>query len=91
MTPTARGNAPSLAFRTRGCIPLAAGCIAKGTVPIPGARNLQQAQQNLGALTWKLDAGDVAALDAACADIKPLAKSPFPEKDIRTGLKMFDS
>jgi len=66
-------------------------CIAKGTVPIPGARNLKQLKENLSALDWKLDADDVAALDAACAGIQPLAKSPFPEKDIRTGLRMFDS
>ena len=66
-------------------------CITKGTIPIPGARNLMQAKQNFAALDWKLDASDVAALDAACAGIKPLAKSPFPEKDINTGLKMFDS
>merc|ERR1711972_498785 len=66
-------------------------CIAKGTVPIPGARNLRQAKDNLGALAWQLDASDVAALDAACAGLQPLAKSPFPEKDINTGLKMFDS
>jgi len=67
-------------------------CIAKGTTPIPGARNLKQAKDNLGALAWKLDASDVASLDAAAAGIKPLAAaSPFPPKDVFTGLKMFDS
>ena len=67
-------------------------CIAKGTTPIPGARNLKQLQENLGSLSWKLDAEDVARLDTACADIQPLVKSqPFPPKDVGTGLKMFDS
>ena len=68
-------------------------CVAKGALPIPGARNLQQAQQNLGALAWKLDAEDVAALDAASAAIRRLdgGNSPFPERDIGTGLRMFDS
>ena len=67
-------------------------CIAKGTTPIPGARNVNQAKDNLSALAWKLDASDVVALDAAAAGIKPLASSsPFPAKDIFTGLKMFDS
>ena len=40
-------------------------CICKGTIPIPGAKNLEQAQDNLGALGWYLDSGEVAALDNA--------------------------
>jgi pyridoxine 4-dehydrogenase len=40
-------------------------CIAKGTLPIPGAKSLHQAQQNLGALGWLLDSGEVEALDQA--------------------------
>lgn len=39
-------------------------CIAKGTIPIPGAKNRQQAVENAGALGWGLDAEDVTALDA---------------------------
>ncbi|WP_426570716.1 aldo/keto reductase [Aquihabitans sp. McL0605] len=39
--------------------------IAKGAVPIPGAKNRDQAQENAGALGWLMDADDVAALDAA--------------------------
>ncbi|MEY3299906.1 MAG: hypothetical protein RLZZ597_3166 [Cyanobacteriota bacterium] len=34
-------------------------CMAKGTIPIPGAKSLAQAQQNLGALGWSLGAGEV--------------------------------
>lgn len=40
-------------------------CICKGTIPIPGAKNLEQARDNLGALGWSLDSGEVAALDNA--------------------------
>eukprot|EP00879_Flechtneria_rotunda_P032354 GHRR01035546.1.p1 GENE.GHRR01035546.1~~GHRR01035546.1.p1 ORF type:complete len:247 (+),score=57.22 GHRR01035546.1:528-1268(+) len=45
-------------------------CICKGTVPIPGAKDLQQATENLGALGWRLSAGEVAELDAAAARCK---------------------
>ncbi len=44
--------------------------IAKGTVPIPGAKNAEQAGANAGALGWSLTDGDVAALDAAALDHK---------------------
>jgi aryl-alcohol dehydrogenase-like predicted oxidoreductase len=39
--------------------------IAKGAVPIPGAKNRQQAEENAGALGWRMDDAEVAALDAA--------------------------
>jgi aryl-alcohol dehydrogenase-like predicted oxidoreductase len=38
--------------------------IAKGAVPIPGAKNRQQAEENAGALGWRLSDEDVDALDA---------------------------
>ena len=38
--------------------------IAKGAVPIPGAKNREQAEQNAGALGWLMGDEDVAALDA---------------------------
>ena len=38
--------------------------IAKGAVPIPGAKNRAQAEENAGALGWDLSADEVAALDA---------------------------
>ncbi|MDX2229179.1 MAG: aldo/keto reductase [Leptolyngbyaceae cyanobacterium bins.349] len=38
-------------------------CICKGTIPIPGAKSLAQATENLGALGWRLDANEIAALD----------------------------
>ncbi|GAB4359980.1 MAG: aldo/keto reductase [Cyanophyceae cyanobacterium] len=42
-------------------------CIAKGTIPIPGAKTLAQLEDNLGALGWLLDSGEVDALDRAAA------------------------
>jgi aryl-alcohol dehydrogenase-like predicted oxidoreductase len=48
--------------------------IAKGAVPIPGAKNRAQAQENAGALGWRMDAEDVALLDqAALPGIRNLA------------------
>ena len=40
-------------------------CICKGTIPIPGAKNLRQAQENSGGLGWNLTEHDVAVLDKA--------------------------
>jgi aryl-alcohol dehydrogenase-like predicted oxidoreductase len=37
--------------------------VCKGTVPIPGAKNPSQAAQNAGAMGWRLEAGEVEALD----------------------------
>ena len=50
--------------RTPGQVALA-WCVAKGTVPIPGAKHRAQAEENAGALGWALAADEVAALDAA--------------------------
>jgi pyridoxine 4-dehydrogenase len=44
-------------------------CIAKGTIPIPGAKNVAQAEQNLGALGWQLSAAEVDALDQEAASV----------------------
>ena len=38
-------------------------CICKGTMPIPGAKNAHQAQENAGALGWKLTEEEIAKLD----------------------------
>lgn len=38
--------------------------IRKGAIPIPGAKNREQAEQNAGALGWRLSGEDVLALDA---------------------------
>jgi len=48
--------------------------IAKGAVPIPGAKNRHQAEENAGALGWHLDGDEVARLDrAALPGIRGLA------------------
>lgn len=39
--------------------------ICKGTLPIPGAKNLKQVQQNNEAIGWRLSSDEVAALDLA--------------------------
>ena len=39
--------------------------IAKGAVPIPGAKNRDQAEQNAGALGWRLTDEELDRLDAA--------------------------
>lgn len=44
--------------------------IEKGTVPIPGAKNADQAAQNAGALGWALTSEEMAALDTAALDGK---------------------
>ena len=44
--------------------------IAHGAVPIPGAKNRSQAEQNAGALGWRLTDDETAALDAAALDGK---------------------
>lgn len=66
---------------------------AKGTIPIPGARNLKQVQSNYAALDWELSKDEVKLLDQASASlsyIQPEA-SPMPKFDKDLQLKMFDS
>jgi aryl-alcohol dehydrogenase-like predicted oxidoreductase len=43
--------------------------IAKGAVPIPGARNVAQLIENIGALDWNLTQDEVAALDRASQNL----------------------
>jgi len=40
-------------------------CICKGTLPIPGAKNADQAEENAGALGWKLTEEEVEKLNEA--------------------------
>jgi aryl-alcohol dehydrogenase-like predicted oxidoreductase len=37
--------------------------VCKGAVPIPGAKNAHQAQENAAAAGWRLAAAEIAALD----------------------------
>jgi pyridoxine 4-dehydrogenase len=56
-------------------------CISKGTIPIPGAKNVKQAEQNIGAIGWQLDAGEVAELDRAAARVdKTMVQNIFQTK-----------
>jgi len=56
-------------------------CISKGTLPIPGAKNVEQAQENIGALGWQLDSGEMAELDQAAASVdKPMVQNIFQTK-----------
>jgi aryl-alcohol dehydrogenase-like predicted oxidoreductase len=43
--------------------------ICKGAVPIPGAKNAKQVQENAGALGWRLSADEIARLDEASDQI----------------------
>jgi pyridoxine 4-dehydrogenase len=68
-------------------------CRAKGTIPIPGARNLRQVQSNYAALEWELSEDEIRLLDEASANlsyIRPEA-SPMAQYDKELQLNMFDS
>ncbi len=43
--------------------------ICKGTVTIPGAKNVRQARENAGAMGWRLSESEVAELDKVSAQV----------------------
>lgn len=43
--------------------------ICKGAIPIPGAKNRKQAEENAAALNWRLSAAEVATLDQLSAQL----------------------
>ncbi len=56
-------------------------CICKGTIPIPGAKSVEQARENIGALGWQLNAGEIAELDEAAANVnKKMVQNIFQTK-----------
>ncbi|MBE9004997.1 aldo/keto reductase [Fortiea sp. LEGE XX443] len=56
-------------------------CICKGTIPIPGAKSLAQAQENIGALGWQLDSTEIAELDKAAGSTdKVMVQNIFQTK-----------
>jgi len=68
--------------------------INKGTIPIPGARTIKQAKQNLATIDWSMSAEEERLLDEASAKVTGFVtpdKNPFPRKDKDTGLTMYDS
>eukprot|EP00271_Cylindrocystis_brebissonii_P006973 TRINITY_DN1999_c0_g1_i1.p1 TRINITY_DN1999_c0_g1~~TRINITY_DN1999_c0_g1_i1.p1 ORF type:complete len:400 (-),score=60.30 TRINITY_DN1999_c0_g1_i1:510-1709(-) len=53
-------------------------CICKGTVPIPGAKDIAQAKENLGALGWRLSGAEVAELDEMASQVpRPMIQNVF--------------
>ncbi len=56
-------------------------CIAKGAIPIPGAKTIPQAQDNIAAKDWRLDAGEIEELDRAAKSVdKPMVQNIFQTK-----------
>jgi len=49
--------------------------ICKGAVPIVGVKNAHQAQENAGALGWRLTKGEIAALDEVSERVQPFLSS----------------
>lgn len=71
-----------------------AWCMAKGTIPIPGVRNVKQASDNVGALTLKLTPREVEDLDAAAARVAPVLTpdlSPMVKESVDTKRRMFEA
>jgi len=69
LTALLRGIGQSQGGKTPGQVALN-WAISKGALPIPGAKNARQAQENAGALGWRLTTDEVAALDAASDRVK---------------------
>ncbi|XP_073001153.1 pyridoxal reductase, chloroplastic [Typha latifolia] len=40
-------------------------CICKGAIPIPGVKTVEQAEENLGSLGWRLSSNEILELDSA--------------------------
>ena len=56
-------------------------CIAKGTIPIPGAKSVEQAKQNLGAIAWQLSPSEITELDQVAArSNKKMVQNVFQTK-----------
>ena len=47
----------------------------KGALPIPGAKNLQQAEENAGGAGWKLTEEEVIKLDEATDNFREYSNS----------------
>ncbi|CAN0922700.1 Pyridoxal reductase, chloroplastic [Linum grandiflorum] len=53
-------------------------CICKGTIPIPGVKSVRQAEENLGALGWKLSLDEQSQLEfAASASPRGMIQNVF--------------
>ena len=45
-------------------------CICQGTIPIPGAKNIIQARENIGALGWRLSTAEVTELETIALSLE---------------------
>ncbi len=63
-------------------------CIAKGAIPIPGAKNIEQAQQNIAAKDWLLDAGEIEELDRTAAGIDQANGAKYISNSLVENLSM---
>ncbi|KAF9602701.1 hypothetical protein IFM89_030589 [Coptis chinensis] len=43
-------------------------CMCKGTIPIPGVKTIKQAEENLGALGWRLGSNEILQLECAARE-----------------------
>ncbi|XP_078440349.1 NAD(P)-linked oxidoreductase superfamily protein [Wolffia australiana] len=43
-------------------------CICQGTIPIPGVKTIRQAEENLGALGWRLTADEILELESVAKE-----------------------
>ncbi|KAM0934414.1 putative pyridoxine 4-dehydrogenase [Dioscorea sansibarensis] len=43
-------------------------CICKGTIPIPGVKTVEQAEENLGSLGWRLSPDEIFELESAAKE-----------------------
>ncbi|KAL8538124.1 hypothetical protein ACS0TY_000181 [Phlomoides rotata] len=43
-------------------------CISKGTIPIPGVKTIEQAEDNLGAIGWQLSSDEMLQLEFAAGE-----------------------
>ena len=48
--------------------------ICKGALPIPGAKNVRQAEENAGGAGWRMTDEEVAALDEVTDNIRPYSQ-----------------
>lgn len=56
-------------------------CICQGTIPIPGAKNIGQAKENIGALGWRLSSAQVTELEKIAVNLdKQMIQNIFQTK-----------
>jgi len=71
-----------------------AWCIGKGTIPIPGVRNVKQAQDNVQAMALTLTARELEDLDKAASAVKPPITpdtNPMPRQAIDSKQQFFEA